>query len=106
MRHKMADARPPESSDVKPTFDQIFRLTGTHLAAGALGFVAAVALFAPKPRVVVDDPVAREVLELQAHARAAASAGPGTELERAIAICRKRSWPACDADSVRKMGTP
>jgi hypothetical protein len=27
---------------VKPTFDQIFKLTGTHLAAGALGFVISV----------------------------------------------------------------
>jgi len=106
MRHKMAHSRAPESSHVKPTFDQIFRLTGTHLAAGALGFAAAVVLFAPQPRVAHDDPVAKEVLELQTQARAAASATTAAPLARAVAICQKRRWPACDPESVRKMGSP
>ena len=107
----MAHSQAPESSPVKPTFekptlDQIFRLTGTHLAAGAVGFIAAVVLFAPKPRVAHEDPVTQEVLELQTQARAAASASTGPALERASAICRKRRWPACDPESVRKMGLP
>jgi len=89
---------------VKPTFDQIFKLTGTHLAAGAFGFVAAVLLFAPKPRVAQVNPLANAVNELGRTARAAASASAGPALERAIAQCEKLKWPACDAASVRRMG--
>jgi len=90
---------------VKPTFDHIFKLTGTHLAAAVLGFLGAVLLFAPKPRVLREDPVASEVLALETQARAAASASAGPALERAVAICQKRRWPACDPASVRKMGS-
>lgn len=88
----------------KPSFDRIFRLTGTHLAAGALGFAIAVAVFAPKPRVATLDARARQVLELghQAHAAANASAGPA--LEQAVKLCDALHWPACDAGSVRQMG--
>jgi len=89
---------------VKPTFDQIFKLTGTHLAAGLLGFVLAVVLFAPKPRVTHEDPLATEVLELRTQARAAASASTGPALERAVSICQKRRWSKCDPASVREMG--
>ena len=90
---------------MKPTFDHIFKLTGTHLAAAAIGFAAAALLFAPKPRVQSEDPLAGEVLELQTQARAAASASAGAALDRAVALCQKRHWPACDAASVRKMGS-
>jgi len=89
---------------VKPTFDQIFKLTGTHLAAGAFGFVIAVLLFAPKPRVTPVNPLAEQVNSLGRQARAAASASAGSALEQAMAQCEKLKWPACDAASVRQMG--
>jgi len=95
----------PRSSHVKPTFDHIFKLTGTHLAAATLGFMLAVLLFAPRPRVRHEDPLASEVLELRTQARAAASASAGAALDRAVALCQKRRWPACDPASVRKMGS-
>jgi hypothetical protein len=90
---------------VKPTFDQVFKLTGTHLAAAMLGFMLAVLLFAPKPRVLREDPLASEVLELGTQARAAASSSTGAALDRAVALCQKRRWPACDPASVRRMGS-
>ena len=89
---------------MKPTFDQIFRLTGTHLAAGAVGFVVSVVLFAPSPRAAHVNPLAAAVNELGKHAKAAASASSGPALERAMAECEKLKWPACDAASVRHMG--
>lgn len=89
---------------VKPTFDQIFKLTGTHLAAGAFGFVVSVLLFAPKPRATHVNPLAERVNELGRLARAAASASAGPALEQAMAECEKLKWPACDASSVRHMG--
>jgi hypothetical protein len=89
---------------VKPTFDQIFKLTGTHLAAGALGFLVAVVLFAPQSRATHVNPLASAVNELGHHAKAAASASTGPALERAMAACQKLKWPACDASSVRQMG--
>lgn len=89
---------------MKPTFDHIFKLTGTHLAAGALGFVLSVLLFAPKPRATHVNPLANEVNELARNARAATSASTGPALEQAMAQCEKLRWPACDASSVRQMG--
>lgn len=88
----------------KPSFDRIFRLTGTHLAAGTLGFAIAVVLFAPKPRVTTLDPRARQVLELGHQAHAAASASVGPALEQAVKLCNTLRWPACDPASVRQMG--
>jgi hypothetical protein len=89
---------------VKPTFDQIFKLTGTHLAAGALGFAVSVVVFAPPPRATRVNPLASEVNELGRQAKAAASASTGPALERAMAACEKLKWPACDASTVRRMG--
>lgn len=90
----------------KPSFEQIFKLTGTHLAAGMLGFLVAVLLFAPKPRVPHLEPRAAQVLELAGKARAAASASSGPALREAVELCQKLAWPACDPDSVRQMGRP
>lgn len=89
----------------QPSFDRIFRLTGTHLAAGAAGFVLAVILFAPKPRIAAIDPRTERVLELRHQAQAAASASSSPALDQAVKLCEALHWPACDRASVQQMGT-
>ena len=89
--------------DGKPSFERVFKLTGLHLGAAALGFAVAAALFAPKPRTNVPLPArTAQILELRKQALAAASAAPA--LARATELCRALAWPACDVDSVRQMG--
>jgi hypothetical protein len=90
--------------DPKPSFDRIFRLTGTHLAAGAVGFIVAALVSAPKPRATALDPHTAQVLELGRQAQAAASASAGPALERAVKLCESLRWPACDPASIRHMG--
>jgi hypothetical protein len=89
----------------QPTFEQVFRFTGYHLGAVAIGFAIAGALFAPKARK--SEPLPRrtvQILELRTQAQAAASASAGPALARAEALCRALAWPACDRESVRQMG--
>jgi hypothetical protein len=91
--------------DGRPSFDQIFKLTGLHLGAAALGFFVAAACFAPKPRANVPlAPRTLQILELRKQARAAAAASASPALARATELCRALAWPACDANSVRQMG--
>jgi hypothetical protein len=91
----------------KPSFDQIFRFTGYHLGAAALGFALAAAFFAPKPRASAPlPPRTAQILELRTQVRAAASASRGPALARATELCRALAWPACEAESVRQMGKP
>ncbi len=89
----------------KPSFERIFKLTGVHLGAAALGFVLSASLFAPKPRAAT--PLSErtlKILELRNQTRAAASASAGPALDRAVELCKALGWPACDADSVKAMG--
>ena len=89
----------------KPSFETVFKLTGYHLGAAAVGFMLAATLFAPKPRVVAPVPERTlKVLELRNQARAAASASSGAAVTRAVELCKALAWPACDETSVRAMG--
>lgn len=118
--------------DAKPSFEQIFRLTGFHLGAAAAGFLVAALLFAPKAREpAAVSPRVAQILELHAQARAVASASPPTNvnvgtgtagapgaasaasavavppsaaLARATELCHALAWPACDPESLRAMG--
>ncbi len=87
----------------KPSFETVFKLTGYHLGAAALGFMLAATFFAPKARVVMPLPERTlKVLELRNLARAAASSGAA--VERAVELCKALAWPSCDEASVRAMG--
>ena len=89
----------------QPTFEQVFRFTGLHLGAVALGFGIAAASFAPKARTSAPLPTRTvQILELRAQAQAAASASAGPALARAEDLCRALAWPACDRESIRQMG--
>ncbi len=88
----------------KASFERIFKLTGTHLAAAAVGFVLAAFLFGPKPRVTRLEPRTADVLELGRQAQAAASSSAAPAFERAMGLCQKLGWPACDRASIRQMG--
>jgi hypothetical protein len=89
----------------QPTFEQVFRFTGLHLGAVALGFAVAGALFAPKARKSEPLPARTvQILELRTQAQAAASASAGPALARAEELCRALQWPACDRESIRQMG--
>jgi len=91
--------------DSKPTFEQIFKLTGMHLGAAAGGFALAALLFAPKPREQTPLPARTvQILELRQQVRAAASASAGPAQARARELCRALGWPACDPESLRQMG--
>jgi hypothetical protein len=87
------------------TFEQVFRFTGLHLGAAAVGFALAAVLFAPGPRKSTQLPArTAQILELRSQAQAAASASSGPALARASELCRALAWPACDAASIREMG--
>jgi hypothetical protein len=90
----------------KPSFETIFRLTGVHLGAAAIGFVLAATLFAPRPRQTTPLPERTlRILELREQARAASSAASVVAVARATELCKGLDWPACDADSIRAMGS-
>ena len=89
----------------QPTFEQVFRFTGFHLGAVAVGFAVAGALFAPKARKSAPLPARTvQILELRTQAQAATSASAGPTLARAEELCRALAWPACDRESIRQMG--
>jgi hypothetical protein len=89
----------------RASFEQVFRFTGLHLGAIALGFVVAGLLFKPKPRTTPPlSPRTVQILELRTQAQAAAAASAGPALARATELCRALAWPACDPESIRRMG--
>lgn len=91
--------------DAKPSFESIFKLTGYHLGAAAVGFFVAATFFAPAPRAVTPLPERTlKVLELRNVARAAASASANGAVDRAVELCKALAWPSCDAESIRAMG--